>query len=94
MLRKNLEDLDNNGQIGDWCFLKKDSYIAIRYGEDVSKQTAVIPIADTGSNVPPVWQWDGNKESPTITPSILVEIVPNWNPGWHGFLTNGKLITC
>ena len=36
------------------------------------------------------WTWDGNREQPTLTPSI------NCNGpsgcGWHGFITAGKLI--
>lgn len=34
-----------------------------------------------------IWHWDGNKDAPTLKPSIL-------NPsegGWHGFLTAGEL---
>lgn len=35
-----------------------------------------------------IWGWDGNEEKPTIKPSIhaLGE--------WHGFLQNGKLVSC
>jgi hypothetical protein len=46
-----------------------------------------LPISETGSDVPPVWKWDGNKEMPTLTPSIDVTGI------WHGYLTDGKLIT-
>ncbi len=34
----------------------------------------------------PTWNWDGNTEKPTLTPSI--------NCGdckWHGFITNGEI---
>lgn len=31
--------------------------------------------------------WDGNKEKPTLTPSIWARN----RKGWHGYLTNGKL---
>lgn len=36
------------------------------------------------------WDWDRNLDSPTIKPSIF-ENPPN---GWHGFITNGMMITC
>ena len=40
----------------------------------------------------PIWRWDGNKERPTISPSI------NINKGeigsWHGFLRNGEFKEC
>lgn len=35
----------------------------------------------------PVWQWDGNREAPTLTPSINVV------GRWHGWLRNGELVT-
>ena len=37
---------------------------------------------------PRIWGWDGNEDKPTLTPSINA-------PGqWHGFLTNGRLVSC
>lgn len=33
-----------------------------------------------------VWQWDGNEEHPTITPSIHTHGV------WHGWVRNGELV--
>lgn len=89
MLRKSLDDLETNGQKGDWAFLKEDTWIAIRYGETAFEGMEIIPIADKEKLN---WQWNGNKESPTLTPSILVSSVPNWNDGWHGWLTDGKLV--
>lgn len=39
------------------------------------------------SFVPPCkWEWDGNREKPTCTPSILHD---KDKCGWHGFLTKG-----
>jgi hypothetical protein len=38
------------------------------------------------------WKWDGNRERPTVTPSIY------FNRGgageWHGYLTNGEFVEC
>jgi len=31
----------------------------------------------------PSWDWDGNVEKPTLTPSV------HWIGHWHGFLRNG-----
>jgi hypothetical protein len=36
------------------------------------------------------WQWDGNREAPTLTPSILHMD----GCRWHGFLTKGEFLTC
>ena len=92
MLLKNLYTLDKEDKKGDWCFIKKDTHIAIRYGENAFKEMVILPISATRNDVPPVWAWNENKEFPTITPSILVNSVPDWNKGWHGFLTDGKLV--
>lgn len=88
MLMKNLDDLDTNGIIGDWCFIANDSYIIIRYAEDPFKGSVVLSLSGEHG-----WKWNENKECPTLTPSILIHAHPNWTDGWHGFLTDGKLIT-
>ena len=93
MLKDTLEDLDMNGVVGDWCFIQNDSTIAIRYGEDKFSGIVLLRISKEGSDIPPIWKWNGSKEFPTLTPSILVRENKNWNPGWHGFLTDGKLIS-
>lgn len=35
------------------------------------------------------WTWDGNKENPTLSPSII-----NYNCGWHGYLKAGVWEKC
>lgn len=37
------------------------------------------------------WIWDGNREAPTVTPSILQSGLPC---KWHGFLTAGEFRSC
>ena len=101
MLKQNIDEL----QIGDWCFQDsiKDGvrysnfYIAVRF-LDGDRGFAILPISPSdgiknvyGQNC---WAWNGNKESPTLSPSIL-----HWGDGkdkpasWHGFLRDGKLET-
>jgi hypothetical protein len=45
-------------------------------------------------NEPCVWKWDGNRESPTLTPSINCITEKDGKPtggcGWHGVITNGE----
>lgn len=48
---------------------------------------AFIRIPVTGAQQP-VWQWDGNEDAPTLTPSLGV------GGHWHGFCTAGKLVEC
>lgn len=42
----------------------------------------------TGPAAHPVWHWDGNREAPTLTPSMGCDA----RCGWHGNLTNGELL--
>lgn len=46
----------------------------------------------TGSGPEPRWGYNGNPESPTFTPSILVQY--NWSDGarvCHSFVTDGRI---
>lgn len=46
----------------------------------------------------PLWTWDGNRESPTCTPSILIhqmnDAAEKVGEHWHGFLTAGVFRSC
>lgn len=46
----------------------------------------------------PVWQWDGNRERPTLTPSINIlqfdDAGAQVGEHWHGFLTAGEFKSC
>lgn len=37
----------------------------------------------------PQWDWDGNRELPTFTPSINCE----GHCGWHGHIRNGRCVS-
>lgn len=39
-----------------------------------------------------VWKLDGDLERPTLKPSVLHRTAPDRLP-WHGFVTNGELVT-
>ncbi|MEN6481297.1 MAG: DUF6527 family protein [Anaerolineaceae bacterium] len=107
MLRKNLDDLETNGLVGDWSFLenKDGMHIFLRhprkeqeiFGDEARGEIVHLPIR-IGESIasPAIWGWNGNKEAPTITPSILI-FSGDGNGGrreqWHGFLTDGKLVT-
>ncbi|MEY9375964.1 DUF6527 family protein [Rhizobium leguminosarum] len=44
------------------------------------------------------WVWDGNREKPTLTPSILTSMTcgpeREYIELWHGFMTAGRLVSC
>lgn len=89
MLKKDWDDLAA-GQKGDWYFFKEDTYITIRYGDD-KFDVVSIPINLTGQPKPN-WKWNGNKEAPTIEPSIRLLGGDGQPDRWHGWLRDGKII--
>lgn len=95
MLRKDWDDLDENGKTGDWCFMddiKHGLIIIIRFGENAMTDVAALHLDKTKMPAKyPVWDWDGNKEAPTLSPSILVHGASGQADKWHGYLRAGKL---
>lgn len=59
--------------------------------EDYPITGELVHLYITSPTVPndqkPAWDWDGNREWPTLSPSI------NVIDRWHGFLRKGKLET-
>jgi len=67
--------------------------------DDIATLNFVCPCGCTEVGTVPVkpgygahWQWDGDLVAPTLTPSIL-RCRPQ-SCGWHGFVTEGKFVTC
>lgn len=88
-LRNDLNDFDSSMQVGDWCFTSDDLYIIIRLhdGEDGVAAIRIQHDDEIPNGI--FWQWDGNREAPTLSPSI-------WHhskPEWHGWMRAGKLET-
>jgi len=50
-------------------------------------QIVSLPISGDPTKLDHIWHWDGNREAPTLTPSI------NVIGYWHGWLQAGKLVT-
>lgn len=87
MIRKDLEDIGINGQLGDWCFIENDTRIGIRFPNGSERgDLSFFPIANNPLPNGACWTWDGNRDAPTISPSINVVGV------WHGWLKAGKLV--
>lgn len=49
-----------------------------------------LPIGTNSLDKRKPWGWNGNKEKPTLTPSILFLS----GCKWHGFLTDGVFRSC
>ena len=102
-LLNSFEEFEKVGEVGDWCFQTLEDgrlMLFLRYPikeeyanlgdyweySMTKKQGDIVRIPLSGTTEKP-WNWNGNREFPTITPSINVV------GRWHGFLTNGKIIT-
>ncbi len=87
-LRQTLNDLEENGQVGDWAFGHDDSCIYIRIPDGINERGSTTPWKLSPVPLPNEndWQWDGNRETPTLTPSL------NWVGVWHGWMRAGKLV--
>lgn len=97
-LLKDLDEFDRIGKKGDWCFVNGETHIAIQLGEDKFTSTCMLPILKAGTTreiTGTCWDWNGDINSPTLSPSIL-----HWGNGrdkpstWHGYMRDGKLEEC
>ena len=50
-----------------------------------------MPIRGGGGAGGPSWEWDGNREAPTLTPSVFNSGMPCQ---WHGWLRAGVWEPC
>jgi len=90
----NIDEWLQAGRPGDWCFAETVSGIPLLHVwiPDGTEQGAPhglhLNATDSGG---PFWQWDGNREAPTLEPSILRH--PHRDrPGWHGHMRQGELV--
>lgn len=83
--------------IGDFVFNDERDWLYIvlpngagKFAVDAQGRAVLDPIqiSRAASSGPRVWTWDGNEQSPTLSPSL------HWVGHWHGYLTNGELKSC
>lgn len=77
---------------GDFCWGPEAEGIRRLYirlpGTSTACYDALKCFRGTDRGIKKEWGWDGNKDKPTLTPSIL-------NHGeWHGHLVAGRLVSC
>jgi oligoribonuclease NrnB/cAMP/cGMP phosphodiesterase (DHH superfamily) len=90
---ENNEEFYNTCKPGDWTFIVNEdnayTHIVVYLPlDDPMQAIAALPIVEMVDNHA-MWRWDGNTESPTLTPSIL----HHSKPEWHGWMTEGELIS-
>jgi hypothetical protein len=81
--RFSLDEMFDKGAEGDFFIDDVKSMIWIHI-----PGSGLIRIPYGGATAETKWQWDGNEDAPTITPSI------NVIGQWHGWMRNGELISC
>lgn len=50
---------------------------------------AGIRVRNDGQHTAKGWEWNGDEDKPTVKPSIKIN-----NGHWHGYLTDGKFVSC
>lgn len=71
---------------GDFSFDDEFTHIYIILPGDEHPDAIPIKCGTAGGHR--VWGWDGNKDAPTLTPSI------HRVGHWHGYLRAGRLESC
>lgn len=93
-LYASFDELREHGGLGDFCFIDGDTAIFIRMPDGpnfpTDRGSLIRWPLKPGHNLPgvekdAVWEWDGNREHPTLTPSL------HWVDVWHGWLRAGRL---
>ena len=70
----------------------------IRFACPRGKGECTVPLFPQTTSKGATWRWNGDRENPTLTPSINCLAFNPENPaelyggcGWHGFITNGEI---
>lgn len=79
----------HNAEVGDWAFSSDDVHIFIE--TPVGLCILQIDPKAFPEYKKPVWTWDGNRDAPTLTPSIRIR--DHARGEWHGWMREGKLVS-
>lgn len=103
MLKANLSELEETGEIGDWSFDADDRHFCFLFYDEIEhkKDLAIIPISLIPLDQKGVyWMWNGNREAPTFIPSpqsslVSVRILGPTDDGpdrFHKSMVDGKWV--
>lgn len=91
MIRMKDEEQVENGPPGSFCIDTLEDGLRVMWHKLPDGNFGCIrlrPIPGSHSNASPSWQWNGNEEVPTLSPSVHL-------PGrWHGWFRNGRMESC
>ena len=101
-----VEDFDDEEAIvpaGHWHFYTaysdaEKSPAGIMFGCPCGCGSLMSVGFDTHESRRPRWNWNGEREAITLTPSIAIQQMDasgnKVGEHWHGFLTNGEFVSC
>ena len=75
-----------NSKPGDWFFVDEKRF-CFRYGPGKGHHFHISSVPVVGENA---WEWNGDKEAPTISPSIKTSTTKGVVL-FHGFMRDGEL---
>ncbi len=76
-----------------WCAVDGQSY-RVLHSKSPNGTYSALPIAPTPPDVTCSWNWDGNEDKPTLTPSVYHNRGAGDNTEWHGHFTAGRMVSC
>lgn len=84
---------------GDWTFSSDDEHPKwLRFGCPRGTGECTVPIRPQTTRDGHGWNFDGNRDAPTLTPSINCLSEYNGHPsagcGWHGHVRAGRFEEC
>lgn len=77
--------------VGEFYFrtdLQEQRWMTCMLPGDTLAFLPIRPLLNVHINGGHSWEFDGNEDSPTLTPSVNAE------GQWHGFITAGRAVSC
>lgn len=90
MVRVADDDAVLAGGPGSFCIHTESDgqrFIACRLPDGCFIEIAITPLV-AGQHPQPTWDWDGNLDRPTLTPSV------HTHGHWHGHFQAGRMVSC
>ncbi len=94
---KRVQSFDEADQVGPGAFLwevtaDRRCILFMLPGETFLRTVQVAKGPPQNENV---WGWDGNEDSPTLRPSLDAKDIKTCKASvWHGYLTDGRFVSC
>jgi hypothetical protein len=89
MIRVADDDAVHEGAPGSFCIETLESGQRVMWHKLPDGNGGLLRLRPVVSgDAHPSWEWDGNEEKPTLSPSVHL-------PGrWHGWFRAGRMVSC